>query len=71
MPLYEYTCKSCGKRFEVLQRMGAGSEGLACPACGARDVAKQYSTFASSAGEGGGMPCGAPSAASCGSGGFT
>lgn len=71
MPLYEYTCKSCGKRFEVLQRMGAGGEELSCPSCGARDVVKQFSTFASSLAEGQAMPCGAPSASACGSGGFT
>jgi putative FmdB family regulatory protein len=70
MPLYEYTCKSCTARFEVLQRMGAGGKGVSCPSCGSREVAKQFSTFAS-AGSGDAMPCGAPSASSCGSGGFT
>jgi putative FmdB family regulatory protein len=70
MPLYEYTCRSCGKRFEVLQRMGAGSDGVVCPACGSSEVGKQFSTFAS-ASAGGPMPCGAPSASSCGTGGFT
>jgi putative FmdB family regulatory protein len=70
MPLYEYSCRSCGERFEVLRRMGAGSEGLSCPRCGSEEVAKQFSTFAS-AGAGSGLPCGAPSTASCGSGGFT
>jgi putative FmdB family regulatory protein len=72
MPLYEYTCRECGRRFEVLQRVGADSAGVTCPACGATHVAKQFSTFASSGtGTGGGMPCGAPSASSCGSGGFS
>jgi len=70
MPLYEYSCKACGTRFEILQRMGSSAQGLACPRCGSPEVAKQFSTFAS-AGTGQGMPCGAPSAASCGSGGFT
>ena len=70
MPLYEYSCRECGKRFEVLQRMGAGSDGVACPACGSKQVGKQFSTFASAAAAGA-MPCGAPSASSCGSGGFS
>jgi putative FmdB family regulatory protein len=70
MPLYEYTCRDCGKRFEVLQRLGAGSDGLTCPACGARNVVKQFSTFASSVQGSAAAPCGAPSG-SCGSGGFT
>lgn len=74
MPLYEYTCRGCGGRFEVLQRVGSSSADVACPKCGGRDVSKEFSTFASSvAGQssGGAMPCGAPSASSCGSGGFS
>jgi putative FmdB family regulatory protein len=74
MPLYEYTCRECGRRFEVLQRLGADGTGVTCPGCGARSVSKQFSTFASSVSggeKGGAMPCGAPSAASCGGGGFT
>ncbi len=74
MPLYEYVCSGCNARFEVLQRVGAGASGIACPKCGGREVVKQHSTFASAvAGTGGTgtMPCGASSASSCGSGGFS
>lgn len=74
MPLYEYVCKECGTRFEVLQRVGASASDAACPKCGGREVAKQFSTFASAlAGPGGSssLPCGASSASSCGSGGFS
>jgi putative FmdB family regulatory protein len=72
MPLYEYTCRDCGAKFEVLQRMGADSTGVACPKCGGQQIAKQLSTFASTiAGGGSAMPCGAPSASACGSGGFS
>jgi putative FmdB family regulatory protein len=71
MPLYEYTCRACGKRFEVLQRVGASAEGVTCPACGGAEVGKQFSTFASAAASSGPMPCGAPSASACGSGGFS
>jgi putative FmdB family regulatory protein len=46
VPLYEYRCSSCGNRFEVLRRMGQGSEGLACPECGQEKVDKEFSTFA-------------------------
>jgi len=70
MPLYEYACRSCGRRFEVLQRVGEGSADVRCPACGAADVAKQFSTFASSVGNAP-APCGAPSRSACGTGGFT
>jgi putative FmdB family regulatory protein len=48
VPLYEYHCADCGSRFEVLQRMGQGPEGLECPDCGKTEVEKEYSTFASS-----------------------
>lgn len=70
MPLYEYRCSECNKRFEVLQRVGAASDGVTCPACGSQQVGKLLSTFASSMGASGGgesLPCGAPSG-SCGSG---
>jgi putative FmdB family regulatory protein len=60
VPLYEYRCASCASRFEVLRRMGQGSEGVACPECGDERVEKQYSTFAGTAGG-----SGASSAASC------
>jgi putative FmdB family regulatory protein len=72
MPLYEYACRDCGARFEVLQRMGADSTEVACPKCGGQQVAKQLSTFASAVSGGeSAMPCGAPSASACGSGGFS
>ena len=52
MPLYEYQCRECGHRFEILQRIGEGSEGLACPSCGEARLDKQFSTFASGASSG-------------------
>jgi putative FmdB family regulatory protein len=70
MPLYEYRCSNCGERFEVLQRMGAGAEGVSCPRCGAETIQRVHSTFASAVGSAP-PPCGAPSRAACGTGGFT
>ena len=46
VPLYEYQCAGCDNRFEVLQRVGQGPEGLECPDCGGADIEKEYSTFA-------------------------
>jgi putative FmdB family regulatory protein len=63
VPLYEYRCTGCGRRFEVLRRLGQGCEGLACPACGQSEIEKEFSTFAGSVGSvasGGGGSC-APS----------
>jgi len=33
MPVYEFECEECGKRFEELTP--SGTHGLACPQCGA------------------------------------
>jgi putative FmdB family regulatory protein len=70
MPLYEYRCRDCDHRFEVLQRVGDTGDGLLCPACGAREPARQLSTFAAGSGTKGasaavGGGCGAPA---CGTG---
>jgi putative FmdB family regulatory protein len=46
MPLYEYRCPACDRRFELLQAVGAGSEDAVCPACGAAPAERQLSTFA-------------------------
>ena len=43
MPLFEYLCKECEARSEILVR---GSERPRCPACGSRRLVKQASAFA-------------------------
>jgi putative FmdB family regulatory protein len=48
MPLYEYTCRGCRKRFEALV---FGKEQPACPKCKSRDLEKLFSTFAVSGAE--------------------
>jgi putative FmdB family regulatory protein len=68
MPLYEYRCRDCGNRFEVLQRLGEGADGLSCTGCGAAALDKQFSTFATG-GSGDGFEAGAGcDAADCGAG---
>jgi putative FmdB family regulatory protein len=67
MPIYEYKCRDCGHRFEVLQRLGQGADGLACPRCGAEPVEKVFSTFAA-AGESAAASSGVCGASSGGSG---
>jgi putative FmdB family regulatory protein len=49
MPIYEYLCQDCGKKFE-----GRGSEAtetseLECPGCGQKHLQQEYSTFAAHA----------------------
>ena len=48
MPVYEYVCQPCQRRFErFVQRFGDQVE---CPHCQNRDVERQLSTFAFSSG---------------------
>jgi len=43
MPLFEYSCRACGRNFETIVR---GSARPACPSCNGRDLEKRLSTFA-------------------------
>ena len=40
MPIYEYTCKSCGHEFEALVRKGKTP---VCASCGAGDLERRLS----------------------------
>jgi len=42
MPIYEYTCKTCGHRFEALVFGGKTPD---CPECGGRRLEKLFSVF--------------------------
>jgi len=70
MPLYEYACRVCHERFEVLQRIGEGAEKVRCPECGAAEIERQLSTFAAAVAGGASSSaassgCGSPA---CGTG---
>jgi putative FmdB family regulatory protein len=70
MPIFEYICKGCGKKFEAIVY---GSKKSECPACKSIELEQQLSTFAAhgtdkSSGTAPKMPCGMP-AGSCGGGG--
>ena len=45
MPIFEYICKKCDNRFELLVRASASPQ---CPQCNSKKLEKQFSTFASS-----------------------
>ncbi|MDD5447833.1 MAG: zinc ribbon domain-containing protein [Actinomycetota bacterium] len=69
MPIYEYRCKKCNKKFEKLVRNG---DKVACPKCHSKDLTRLFSVFATrSKGEDGeissigGSPCSSCSATSC------
>jgi putative FmdB family regulatory protein len=48
MPIFEYVCGECDRRFELLLR---GAEKPACPGCGSRRLEKRLSVFAVGAAE--------------------
>ena len=62
MPMYEFTCKKCGTIFEELLPLSRASDPVPCPACGARETAKNLSTFSARGGS-------SPSSGACGTGG--
>jgi putative FmdB family regulatory protein len=49
MPLFEYECRGCGRRFEYLTRDG---QSPSCPSCKGDDLQKLLSVFAVSGGSG-------------------
>lgn len=49
MPIYEYTCTACEKRFEELVR--SEDEAVTCPGCGGRQLRREPSAFAVSSRE--------------------
>lgn len=59
MPLYEFNCRKCNKKIEVLVM---GDEKPACPVCKGRDLERLFSVFAS---PGLGGPSSAPSCSTC------
>lgn len=51
MPIFEYACDDCGKKFEKLVRRSAEADAVECPSCGQKHLTAQYSTFAARAGK--------------------
>jgi len=51
MPLFEYVCNSCGRKFTSLVGVVAGSPAPACPKCGAVDLTKLVSRFSTTRSE--------------------
>lgn len=46
MPIYEYRCRDCATTFSRLQRVGASTDGVACPQCTGTEVERRLSAFA-------------------------
>jgi putative FmdB family regulatory protein len=46
MPMYQYTCRSCGGDFEKKLRMSQAGETQACPSCDSLDTRKRIGAIA-------------------------
>ena len=46
MPIYEYRCEKCGKKFEKLRRMADADREMECPDCQSTKIARMQSAFA-------------------------
>lgn len=48
MPIFEYKCSNCNKKFEVLHKSVYNSEKIECPECQSINVKKLISAFSTS-----------------------
>jgi putative FmdB family regulatory protein len=51
MPIYEYECRNCEERFEVLQKMNEDNSHLRCPKCQAERPERVLSLFSPGSGK--------------------
>ncbi len=51
MPIYEYECRKCKERFEVLQKMNDDNSDLQCPKCQTDKPQRVLSLFSSGPGK--------------------
>jgi putative FmdB family regulatory protein len=70
VPIYEYTCESCGGEFECL--VFRSDEKVNCPTCGKGQPKKKMSSFGFSVGyktktSGGGSGCAGCTSSNCAS----
>jgi len=45
MPIFEYKCNDCGKKFDVLHKSSANLEEVICPDCQSKNSKKLLSSF--------------------------
>jgi putative FmdB family regulatory protein len=51
MPIFEYRCEGCRRRFSLLVGVVAGSTEMKCPRCGGEQIQKLISRFATTRSE--------------------
>jgi putative FmdB family regulatory protein len=45
VPIYEYECLKCRKRFELRRRIADSDDNIRCPRCGAENPQRVISAF--------------------------
>ena len=69
MPIYEYYCQDCGKKFEVMRAFKDADAPVACDTCHSQHTSRLLSMFAAQSGgksvAGGGSSCSSCSGGSC------
>ncbi len=60
MPIYEFRCQECGKKFTVLVRMSE-REKVKCPACESKNITQVISACSFKVGGSSGGSCGSSS----------
>ena len=53
MPIYSYSCKKCGNKFELLEGMTARKAEKKCSHCGSKQIEKTLAAFSVGAASGG------------------
>lgn len=48
MPIFEYKCKQCNTKFEVLHKSSLNQEEVSCPKCKSKESKKLLSSFSAS-----------------------
>jgi putative FmdB family regulatory protein len=45
MPIYEYECTNCGKKFEAYRKIADSDSEIKCPRCGKKQPRRIFSAF--------------------------
>lgn len=70
MPLYEYCCQECGKKFEILRSFSQADAQTQCESCGSSEVKRLMSVvtaFSAGSSLGGSNHCGSCASGNCSS----
>lgn len=67
MPIFEYKCNDCGRKFDILHKSSSNLQEVVCPDCQSTNSKKLLSSFSASVNSGSNYSTGAPcSDGSCG-----